>query len=230
MARVKRGTIKNKQRRETLKRVKGYRLGRSTKKRSAYTAIAHAGNHAFNDRRKKKGVFRALWNVRLNAALRPLGTTYSRFIDMMKKKDIELNRKVLSEIAAENPMVFARIVSEVTGEKVEAVATEAPTATKKEVKKEVPKTKKESAKKSGADDLTKVEGIGPKIASIFTEAGIATFADLAKANIDDLRKLLEENKLASHDPTTWGEQAELANDGKWDELKKWQDEMDGGKA
>ena len=96
-----------------LQRVKGYRFGRSTKERQAREAIAHAGNHAFAHRRRKKGDFRRLWTVKLNAALRPLGMTYNKFIDVLTKKNIALNRKVLSEIAHEHPETFKRIVEHV---------------------------------------------------------------------------------------------------------------------
>lgn len=96
-----------------LKRVKGYRFGRSKKERQAREAIAHAGNHAFTHRRDKKNDFRRLWTVRLNAALRPLETTYSRFIDALKKKGVTLDRKVLSEIAKDHPDTFKRIVEHV---------------------------------------------------------------------------------------------------------------------
>lgn len=113
MARVKRGTTSLKTRRNVLKRVKGYQFGRSKKERQAREAIAHAGNHAFAHRRKKKGDFRQLWTVKLNAALRPLGTTYSKFIDVLTKKNVALNRKVLSEIAHEQPETFKRIVETV---------------------------------------------------------------------------------------------------------------------
>jgi len=113
MARVKRGTTSLKTRRNVLKRVKGYQFGRSKKERQAREAIAHAGNHAFAHRRKKKGDFRRLWTVKLNAALRPLGTTYSKFIDVLTKKNVTLNRKMLSEIAHEQPETFKRIVETV---------------------------------------------------------------------------------------------------------------------
>ncbi|MEN9921687.1 MAG: ribosomal protein large subunit ribosomal protein [Candidatus Parcubacteria bacterium] len=113
MARVKRGTIANKTRKNKLKMVKGYRFGRSTKEVEANTAIRHAGKHAFNDRRKKKGNFRALWITRLNAALRPHGISYSRFIDKLHKSEINLNRKVLSELARTNPESFDRIVKQI---------------------------------------------------------------------------------------------------------------------
>jgi len=114
MARIKRGTTSLKTRRNVLKKVKGYNFGRSTKERQAREAIAHAGNHAFAHRRRKKGDFRRLWTVKLNAALRPLGTTYSKFIDTLTKKNVSLDRKVLSEIAHEQPETFKRIVETVS--------------------------------------------------------------------------------------------------------------------
>lgn len=113
MARVKKGTNAIKHRRTILKMAKGYRHGRSTKEKLANEAIKHAGKHAFNDRRKKKGVFRRLWIVRLNAALRQEGETYANFLDKLTKKKIEVNRKVLSEIAAEDNASFKRIVEKV---------------------------------------------------------------------------------------------------------------------
>lgn len=113
MARVKRGTIKSKQRRNTLEQTKGYRFGRSTKKRMAYEAIAHAGNYAFDHRKDKKGDFRRLWTVRINAAVRALNfPSYSRFIDALHKKDIGIDRKILSQIAQEHPETFSRIVEQ----------------------------------------------------------------------------------------------------------------------
>ncbi|MBV7269642.1 50S ribosomal protein L21 [Winogradskyella luteola] len=103
-------------------------------------------------------------------------------------------------------------------------------APKAEVKKEVPKAKPAAKKAAGkADDLKKIEGIGPKIASTLVEAGIATFADLAKAKPEAISEIIA-NVRGNHVTDTWPAQAKLAADGKWDELKKWQDELDGGKA
>lgn len=113
MSRVKGGVNANKTRRNVLKMVKGYRFGRSTKEKLANEAIAHAGRNAYRDRRKKKGVFRRLFTLRVNAALRQHGETYSKFIDKLHKKNIELDRKVLSQIAAEQPEAFERLVKEV---------------------------------------------------------------------------------------------------------------------
>ncbi len=116
-----------------------------------------------------------------------------------------------------------------------AKAEAKPVAKKAEPKKEAaPKTapKPKAAPKkaaSKADDLKKIEGIGPKIASTLIDAGIATFADLAKAKPAKISEIIADVR-GSHVPDTWPAQAKLAAEGKWDELQKWQEELDGGKA
>lgn len=112
MARVKKGVNALKTRRNVLKAVKGYRFGRGTKERQAQEAIFHAGTYAFAHRRDKKGDMRRLWNVRLSSALKENGTSYSKFIGALKKKNISLNRKMLSELAASNPESFAKIITQ----------------------------------------------------------------------------------------------------------------------
>ncbi len=112
MTRVKRGVLKTKTRRNVLKMTKGYRLNRRAKEASAIEAIMHAGANAFAHRRDKKGDFRRLWNVRINAILRENGSTYSKFIDALSKKNIEVNRKMLSEIAQQNPETFKRLMAQ----------------------------------------------------------------------------------------------------------------------
>lgn len=113
MTRVKRGTTSLKRRRNVLSQVKGYRFGRSKKERQAREAIAHAGSYAFAHRRDKKNVRRQLWQVQLNAALRPLGLSYSKFIGALKSKNVSLDRKILSDIAKNNTTIFEKIVKEV---------------------------------------------------------------------------------------------------------------------
>lgn len=218
MVRVKRGVTANKTRRNILKQVKGFRFSRGNKERAARDAIHHAGNHAFAHRRRKKSDFRRLFTVRLNGALRTYGVSYSTFIDTLNKKNIVLDRKVLSQIAADTPETFGRIVAEVTG------------ASAPKVEKKAPEQSAAKGTSTTQDDLTKVEGVGPKIAAVFAQNGIVTFKDLANADVEKLRTILEENKLASHDPTTWSEQADMAANGEWDELKKWQDEHLAGRA
>ena len=113
MSRVKRGTTSMKHRRNVLKMAKGFRFGRSTKEIEAKVALRHAGAHAFAHRKDKKTDARRLFTVRMNAALRPLGITYSVFIDKMTKKGMTVDRKILSQIAVENGESFTRIVEQV---------------------------------------------------------------------------------------------------------------------
>ncbi len=112
MARVKGGLMAQKRRRNILEQVKGYRFGRSKKKRQAREAIYHAQLYAFDHRKDKKGDFRRLWTVRINAALQDFDMKYSRFIKALADKKIGLNRKVLAELAKDRPESFARVVEE----------------------------------------------------------------------------------------------------------------------
>jgi len=111
---------------------------------------------------------------------------------------------------------------------IEALQQLIRTENKKEDKKETT-SKKDTSKKVVNDDLTKIEGIGPKIAKLLVENGIVTFAQLADAKKSDIEQLLSDNRLGSHNPGTWGKQAALARDGKWTKLEKWQSELTGGK-
>jgi large subunit ribosomal protein L20 len=108
--RIKRGTQHTKRRRTLLKHAKGFTWGRKNQPKKAKTAVMKAGANAYRDRRRKKREFRALWQIRLNAGARANGTTYSKLIHGLKNKKITLNRKVLSELAAEQPETFAEIV------------------------------------------------------------------------------------------------------------------------
>lgn len=113
MSRVKRGTHHTKRRRIFKQATKGYRWGRKSKMKLMKTAVLKAGVYAYVDRRRKKRDFRGLWNIRINAAVREQGTTYSKFISALKKKGIILDRKVLSELAIQHPEMFNKLVSSV---------------------------------------------------------------------------------------------------------------------
>lgn len=93
-----------------LEKAKGYRWGRKKLFTKAKEAVIKAGKYARRDRRAKKRTFRSLWIVNLNNALRENGVTYRSFISLLKKKNIALDRKVLSQLAAENPAIFAKFV------------------------------------------------------------------------------------------------------------------------
>lgn len=111
--RVKRGTTANKRRKKVLKMAKGYKWGRSTKYKAAKDAVKHALGYAFRDRKVKKRTNRALWQIRINAAVREHGMSYSKFIGGLKKVNIQVDRKVLSDLAANNPKAFGKIVEKV---------------------------------------------------------------------------------------------------------------------
>jgi len=114
MVRVKKGVNANKNRRNTLRRTKGYRFGRSTKERQANEAIVHADSYRFVHRRTKKRDMRALWNNKIGAALRETDFSYSRFMGALKKANITIDRKVLAILAEEKPATFKKVVEKVS--------------------------------------------------------------------------------------------------------------------
>jgi predicted flap endonuclease-1-like 5' DNA nuclease len=134
--------------------------------------------------------------------------------------------------------------SDVKEKATDAPVMETPEEVKEELVEEAPKVKASKAKPAKAkvskakaskasdgDDLKKIEGVGPKSAEILTEAGIATYAKLAESTADRIREILAAagNRYKSFDPTTWPEQAGLAAEGKWDELKALKEKLDGGR-
>ncbi len=140
MPRVKRGTTHLKKRRTIRKATKGYKWARKTSMRLGQTAILKAGQHALQDRHKKKGNMRALWNIRINAAVREYGLSYSKFINALKVNKIEVDRKILADLAVNNKKIFKAIVDQVNKTKTTEKKKETP-APKKTVDKK-PKTAK----------------------------------------------------------------------------------------
>ncbi len=110
MARVKRGNVARKRRKKILKLAKGYRGSHSKLFRTANQQVMKALRNAYRDRRKKKRDFRRLWITRINAAARIHGMSYSQFMSGLKKSDIQLNRKMLAQLAAVDPDCFKKIV------------------------------------------------------------------------------------------------------------------------
>jgi large subunit ribosomal protein L20 len=113
MARVKRAVQARKHRKNVLKQTKGFKYGRKSKFKLAKDALRHALTYAYRDRKNKKRTFRGLWNIQINAIARQNGITYSRLINGLKKNKIEIDRKVLSELAKEHPEIFMKIIEEV---------------------------------------------------------------------------------------------------------------------
>ena len=114
MARVKRAVHSKKHRRATLERAKGYYGNKSRSYRAANEQVMHSLQYAYRDRRARKGDFRKLWITRINAACRQNGISYSRFINGLKNAGVEVDRKILAEIAVSDPAAFSALVATAT--------------------------------------------------------------------------------------------------------------------
>ena len=111
MTRVKRGVVANRKREKILAQTKGFKWRRKTNERAAKEALVHAWSHAFRGRKQRKRDSRTLWNVKIGAAARENGTTYSKLIAALKKNKIGLNRKMLAELAENHPAIFKKVIS-----------------------------------------------------------------------------------------------------------------------
>lgn len=113
MPRVKRGTTHVKKRKKLITKTKGYKWGRKNLLKQAKEASVKAGAHAFVDRKKKKRRERGLWQIKISAFAKEQGISYSQFINCLKKNKVELNRKILSDLAVNNKKVLTKIIEEV---------------------------------------------------------------------------------------------------------------------
>lgn len=112
MVRVKRGTTANKRRKNVLKHTKGFKWSRKSKYKQAKEALLHAWVYAYRDRKVKKRTFRKLQQTKINAAVRKQGIPYNKLINSLKKKKIELDRKILADLAENNSEIFNKIIEE----------------------------------------------------------------------------------------------------------------------
>ena len=112
MARVKTGFKRRRRHKKIIKQAKGYRMTRGRLYKVSHEAVLHAGQYAFAGRKLRKRQFRRLWIQRINAALTSLGLSYSRFINLLKKAQITLNRKILADLAVNDPDTFKNIVDQ----------------------------------------------------------------------------------------------------------------------
>lgn len=141
-------------------------------------------------------------------------------------------KKAAATKTAAKKATTAKTTKKATATKTAAKKATAAKTTKKVAAKKTVAKKTVAKKANVADDLKKIEGIGPKIAGLLVDAGIATFDKLSKTKPAAVKEILlaAGSRYRMHDPATWGKQALMAAKGKWDELKKWQDELKGGKA
>lgn len=235
MARVKRGVVARRRHKKVIGRAKGYYNARRKVYRVAKQSVIKAGQYAYIGRKQKKRQFRSLWIVRINAAARQFELSYSRLINGLSKAGIEVDRKVLADIAVHDIKAFGAIAEQAKAA-LDGTAAARPavpkSAAKAPVKKPAPKAAEAiEAVAETSDDFTRIEGIGPKIGELLHSQGLARYADLASAKVEKLSEILHEagSHYASHDPSTWPKQAKLAANGKFDELKSLQDELKAGR-
>jgi len=164
MTRVKGGTVTRARRKKVLKQAKGYFGSKHRLYKTAQEQLFHSGEYSFNDRKKNKGNFRKLWITRINAACRSNGISYSKFMNGLKKANIEVNRKMLSEIAIADPNEFANFVT------LSKNALEGKTETKSE-------------EKSDLSAFTVAE-----LKAMAKEKGIENYTNLKKAELIDALK------------------------------------------
>lgn len=113
MPRVKRGTTHVKKRRKLLKKTKGYKWGRKKLIKQAKTAVLKAGVHAYTDRRRKKRTSRALWQIKISAFVKEQGLSYSKFMGMLKAAKVEIDRKILADLAENHPKALEAIIRQI---------------------------------------------------------------------------------------------------------------------
>ena len=153
MTRVKGGNVAKNRRRKVLKAAKGYFGSKHRLFKTAQEQTFHSGAYAYRDRKQNKRKFRKLWITRINAACRENEISYSRFISGLSKAGIEINRKMLSEVAIDNPKYFAELVKVAK----DALEGKMPKEAKVEAKAEVKETEKKTATKTTKKTTTKKE-------------------------------------------------------------------------
>ena len=193
MARVKNGAVTKARHKKVLKEAKGYFGSKHRLYKSAKEQLMHSGQYAFRDRKQKKRDFRKLWITRINAACRQNDISYSRFIEGLTKAGVEVNRKMLSEIAISDPKTFSELVKVAKDGKAgkitkatEVTGNEVTIGTAKAEKKET--TKKETVKKDTAKKEEKVEKKEAVDYSKMTVAELKSIASKKKINVTGMKK------------------------------------------
>lgn len=192
MARIKRSVHAKKKRRKVLERASGYKGARSRRYRTANEQVMHAMQDAYRDRRARKGDFRRLWIARINAASRQHGMSYSRFIAGLKAAEIEVDRKMLADIAVSDPDAFGELVKVASSAlPSSAVPKSAPAARPAVVEKAASKadTMTEPVEPVASEAPEKPAPAGELDQAEAAEQVRARFAELADVDPDDLKQI-----------------------------------------
>ena len=206
MARVKNGAVTKARHKKVLKQAKGYFGSKHRLYKSAKEQLMHSGQYAFRDRKQKKREFRKLWITRINAACRQNGISYSRFIEGLTKAGVEVNRKMLSEIAINDPKMFSEFVKIARDGKAgkitpatEVIGTEVTVATSKKVEDKKPgKAKKETSKKEEKVEDKKTTKKEAK-------------KDYSKMTVSELKEEAKKNNISGYSTMKKAELVEALN-------------------
>ena len=187
MARVKNGAVTKARHKKVLKQAKGYFGSKHRLYKSAKEQLMHSGQYAFRDRKQKKREFRKLWITRINAACRENGISYSRFIEGLNKAGVEVNRKMLSEIAINDPKAFTELVEVAKkGKEGKIKATEVKTTSEVTVKSSDSKAKEE--KKTTEKKATTKKETAKKETKKEEKAEVKDFSKMTVAELKEIAK------------------------------------------
>jgi len=217
--------------------------GRGTKGQKARSGgnvdpLFEGGRSSLVQRMKKNRGFKAVHAAKRTVSLTALerafddGATVSLetlvIAGVLRKSQKKAGAKIVATGTLTKKLTIAEDVA-MSRAAAAAIAQAAGGVQEKSAAKRTENASAKTATQATADDLTKIEGIGPKIAETLSAAGISTFADLAETDAQKIAEVIADVR-GNHTPDTWPQQAALARDGKWDELAQWQEELDGGKA
>jgi len=244
MTRTRTGVVRRRWHKKLLKKAKGMWGTRGSLHRRTNEALLKSQWNAFRGRRARKRDMRRLWIMRINAAARLNGMSYSKFIYGLQNANVLVDRKMLADIAVRDPQTFTKLAAvsmqhpaptASTGPKgalPPLVKAAAPAAAPATAPAAAPKARVAKKKTSSGDDLTTIEGIGPKSVKALEKAGITTWAQIAAMTaeqLDDVVRVQGGVSLLSGATKSWPKQAQLLIEGKFDEFQAYIAKLKGGR-
>lgn len=232
MSRTKTGVVRRRWHKKLIKQAKGMWGTRGRLHRRTNEAMLKALWYAYRDRRARKRDLRRLWIVRINAAARLNGISYSRLMYGLKQAQVIIDRKMLADVAVRDPQTFTKLVAVAMQHPVPmgGAAVAAPNAVKASAP--APAAIKAAPAPQAEDDLTRIEGLGPKSAAALRKAGITTFAQIASMTGEELLDVVKVQggvNVVGDATRTWPKQAQFLVDGDLEGFQKYKDHLVGGR-